>query len=218
MSRRLPPRAGQASQPAPPRPRARRTQAQRKADTRARLVAAASQVLAEAGVEGLSVDAVAAVAGRTSGAVYSHFGSKQGLLLALLDGWRQSLLGIVADAIEHSEDLGSRLRAVAAEVVVHPNDDTKRMLALERELWRLAAGHGEMAAALRERAAEGHARMTSGLAAWMAEGRIATVADPATLAVALQALVVGLEARQRQQGDLDVEQVAAALAALLAGG
>ena len=64
-------------------------QQDRKADTRARLVAAAAECFAERGVDAVSVDAVADAAGRTSGAVYAHFGSKQGLVLAVLDQWRQ---------------------------------------------------------------------------------------------------------------------------------
>jgi len=62
-----------------------RTQEERKAETRSRLLAAAAELFADHGVDAVSVDAVAEAAGRTSGAVYAHFGSKQGLLLALLD-------------------------------------------------------------------------------------------------------------------------------------
>ena len=67
-----------------------RTQQERKAETRARLLAAAADLFADQGIDAVSVDAVAEAAGRTSGAVYAHFGSKQGLLLALLDSWKDS--------------------------------------------------------------------------------------------------------------------------------
>jgi AcrR family transcriptional regulator len=63
----------------------RRTQAERRADTRARLLEAAREVFAERGYNGASLDAVSDQAGCTKGALYDHFGSKEGLLLALLD-------------------------------------------------------------------------------------------------------------------------------------
>ena len=197
------------------RGQARRTQEERKADTRGRLLDAAAALLAEVGVEGLSVDAVGAAAGRTSGSVYAHFGSKQGLLLALLDDWRHALLGAVTREFARSEDLADRLRSVAATVVVEPSEDTRRLLALERELWRLAPAQPAVAEALRARAAEAQAAMRRGFAAWADEGRIAAGQDPDTLATVFRALVDGLVTRQRHEGDLEVPAVAAALATVV---
>ena len=72
-----------------------RTQGERKAETRSRLLDAAAELFAAQGIDAVSVDAVAEAAGRTSGAVYAHFGSKHGLLLALLDAWKDSLLTVL---------------------------------------------------------------------------------------------------------------------------
>ncbi len=56
----------------------------RKVDrTRTDLLAAAARVFSAKGFEGASVDDVAADAGYTKGAVYSHFGSKRDLFLAV---------------------------------------------------------------------------------------------------------------------------------------
>jgi len=63
----------------------RRTQAERRAETRGRLLAAAYNAFAERGYLGASLDLVSERAGCTKGALYDHFGSKEGLLLALLD-------------------------------------------------------------------------------------------------------------------------------------
>lgn len=63
----------------------RRTQAERRADTWARLLAAAREAFAERGYQGASLDLVSERAGCTKGALYHHFKSKEGLLLALLD-------------------------------------------------------------------------------------------------------------------------------------
>jgi AcrR family transcriptional regulator len=68
----------------------------RKAQTRTSLLAAAARVYARRGFGGATLDEVAAEAGFTKGAVYSHFGSKENLLLALME---EHLASQVADQI-----------------------------------------------------------------------------------------------------------------------
>jgi len=63
----------------------RLTQAQRRAHTRARLLASARRTFARHGYHGTSLERVSENAGCTKGALYDHFGSKEGLFLALLD-------------------------------------------------------------------------------------------------------------------------------------
>jgi AcrR family transcriptional regulator len=65
-------------------PRGQFDRSERKAATRARLLEAAARVYARRGFAGATLDEVAAEAGFTKGAVYGHFGSKENLLLALL--------------------------------------------------------------------------------------------------------------------------------------
>lgn len=60
----------------------RRTRVEQRAQTRESLLVAAAELFAERGYATTSVDAIAERAGYTSGAVYDHFGSKQGLLVA----------------------------------------------------------------------------------------------------------------------------------------
>jgi AcrR family transcriptional regulator len=66
-------------------PRGQFDRSARKALTRERLLEAAARVYAQRGFGGATLDEVAAEAGLTKGAVYSHFGSKENLLLALLE-------------------------------------------------------------------------------------------------------------------------------------
>src|SRR3954453_14160031 len=68
-----------------------RTQAQRRADTRDRLLRPPAARFAAEGIERASVDAIADDADRTSGSVYAHFGSKEGLLTALVDSWKNEV-------------------------------------------------------------------------------------------------------------------------------
>lgn len=197
----------------------RLSQAERRAETRAALVAAAAELFADQGFDAVSVDAVSAAAGRTSGAVYDHFGSKQGLLLAVLDNWAQSLVSLLAAEFDHSSHLDDRLRAVAEKVIVHPSDRTRRLMRLEHELALRAARDPEVAAALRSRARDAHRRLARGFAQWIADGVIPATGSPDTLAVTVRALVLGMEMQARLDPDaFDVDGAAAVLGAALRPG
>lgn len=194
---------------------ARRTQQERKADTRSRLLDAAASLFAEHGIDAVSVDAVAEAAGRTSGAVYSHFGSKQGLLLAMLDEWKNSLMAVIAAEFEMATDILGRLRAVASSVIVEPSDETRQLMLLERELWLRAARDDDVAVVLGRRATEAHDHMTRGFASWAAAGLVPPTSDAALLAASFRAVVVGLEMQQRVEPVLDVDTATAALASVI---
>src|ERR1700752_35730 len=66
-------------------PRGEFDRSPRRARTRAKLLQAAARVYARRGFDGATIDEVAEEAGFTKGAVYDHFGSKENLLIALLD-------------------------------------------------------------------------------------------------------------------------------------
>ncbi len=78
-------------------PRGQFDRSARKAQTRARLLEAAAQVYARRGFAGATLEEVASEAGFTKGAVYAHFGSKENLLLALVE---EHLAGQVAEQLE----------------------------------------------------------------------------------------------------------------------
>lgn len=61
------------------------TRTRKRGRTRSDLLLAAARLVAERGYDATSVDDVASAAGYTKGAVYSHFGSKDGLFLAIFD-------------------------------------------------------------------------------------------------------------------------------------
>ncbi len=113
------------------------SQGDRRAETRARLLGAAAELLAERGVDGASVAAVAERAERTSGAVYDHFGSKDGLVFALLDGWVDDASVVIDAELVTTSTIDERLevlwRNVSAPVV-----GGGRWIALEHELWAYA--------------------------------------------------------------------------------
>ena len=67
------------------RARRRRSHAERTAETRAKLIEAVVDSIAEVGVQRATAQVIVARAGITWGAVQHHFGGKDGLLLAVLE-------------------------------------------------------------------------------------------------------------------------------------
>ena len=78
-------------------PRGKFDRSARKAQTRSWLLEAAARVYARCGFAGATLEEVASDAGFTKGAVYAHFGSKENLLLALVE---EHLAGQVAEQLE----------------------------------------------------------------------------------------------------------------------
>jgi AcrR family transcriptional regulator len=68
-----------------PRARAVPTRAERQQATRAALLRAATRSICEHGMDGASIDQIAAEAGYTKGAFYANFASKEELFLVILD-------------------------------------------------------------------------------------------------------------------------------------
>jgi AcrR family transcriptional regulator len=192
--------------------RTRQTQAERRAATRTRLLAAATALFAEHGIDGVSVDAVAAAAGRTSGAVYDHFGSKHGLLLALLDDWSGALVAVMAAQFEISADMTERLGAVWDNVCADPSEGVRRLFLLEHELWLRAARDTRLASALKQRTRASNERVARGIARWQNEGRLEESSSPDEISVLLKAMVLGLH--MQLQADPDSVDRSAAIAAL----
>ena len=103
--------------------RQRLTRAERSAQTRAELMASARQLFLRHGFHACSLELVAEEAGFTIGAVYSRFGSKADLFLAILDDHTDQLVAQVARVAGLDQPLGDRAELLAG----------RRMGLLERE-------------------------------------------------------------------------------------
>ena len=101
----------------------RLTRAERSAQTRAELMASARQLFLRRGFHAASLEQVAEEAGFTIGAVYSRFGSKADLFLAILDERIDQLVAEVAQVAALDQPLGEHAELLAG----------RRMALLERE-------------------------------------------------------------------------------------
>ncbi|MGH4035642.1 TetR/AcrR family transcriptional regulator [Actinomycetota bacterium Odt1-20B] len=157
-----------------PRP----TQAQRKSETRTRLIDAAAELFAKKGFHAVSAEALADAAGRTTGALYSHFGGKEGLLLALLDVWKERTAEQLAGELHQVADPGAHFAAMWRSVTQPAADDRgDSWLLLETELWLYGARDPLVGTPLARRYTEIRAQLGEGLADW-AEATGTTLPHP----------------------------------------
>jgi AcrR family transcriptional regulator len=136
-------------------PRARLTRAESKEQTRRRLLNAAGRVFRRRGYRGASVEAIAAEAGYTVGALYSNFEGKDDLLLALLEEEIGEITKRVVAAAAEPEDAIEKLRRGALEWMA-VLDEERESYVLLIEFWtlwvrdpELRPEHAERFAALR---------------------------------------------------------------------
>jgi AcrR family transcriptional regulator len=91
----------------------RRTREESKRATRESLLAAAAEVFAAKGFVGASLEEIADRAGFTKGAVYSNFGSKEELVLAVLDERLNDRLMNIVGLVDANAPADEQLRSAA---------------------------------------------------------------------------------------------------------
>lgn len=161
------------------------TQGERRAETRQRLLDAAAELFAARGIDGASVDAIAERAERTSGAVYDHFGGKEGLLFALLEGWVDDVAVVIGAEVATATTLEERLAAVWRNVS-RPTTGDGRWIALEHELWSYAARNKGAREHLARRYRAAWDGVDEAVREWTGDG-------PASVGPAVIGLLLGLE-------------------------
>nr|WP_166682331.1 TetR/AcrR family transcriptional regulator [Streptomyces sp. 846.5] len=143
-----------------------RSQEQRKSETRARLIDAAAELFARKGFHAVSAEAVGEAAGRTTGALYSHFGGKEGLLLALLEVWKERTAEELSMRLAGRADPAEHFGAMWGSIVRPVADRGDAWLLLELELWLNGARGGPGGDDLAQRYAATRAQLGEGLADW----------------------------------------------------
>jgi AcrR family transcriptional regulator len=130
--------------------RLRMTRAERSEQTRAELVEAARTVFLRRGFHGASLDEISAEAGYTTGAVYSRFGGKDELFLAVVDDHLERRTRLYADAAEDAGDFESAHREIMRAAIAVGREEP-RWTPLLMEFWTHAARDDELRAAVAER-------------------------------------------------------------------
>jgi AcrR family transcriptional regulator len=191
---------------------ARMTREERREQTREDLVAAAERLFVANGFHATTVDAIAADAGYTKGAVYSNFASKEDLFFAVYE--RR-----VDAAVQASERLLAELgtaagiEQAAAEGASRKGRDDG-WLAVFLEFWSHVLRHPE----LHERFARLHARIQAPfVAAVMRDGLVPAGAEvePDEVVVAAMAMDVGLALERLVRPDVVDTMLSPRMARLL---
>jgi AcrR family transcriptional regulator len=185
------------------------TQAERKDETRTRLLAAAATVFAERGIEGASVDAIAEEAGRTSGALYAHFGSKEGLLIELLESWRNEVSTAISVDLSQARTVDERLLALWHDFA-NAQGAARQWVQLEHELWRWVTRvqHDEMRTLVADRYRASRQAITAMLEEWARERLIPPPRPDA--GPAMIGLLIGLEMQHRLDPAAVTDEIALA--------
>lgn len=193
-----------------------RTQEERKADTRARLLAAAADLFAHKGFHAVSAEAVADAADRTTGALYSHFGNKEGLLLALLEDWLSQTADTLGAELAERPDPEAIARAMWSTVVTGSREGREDWALLEIELWLHGARDPQVGAPLAERYARIRTDLATALDLWAHAVDHRLPQPPEAVAGLLVALVLGGAVQQRiDRAAMDVEHLVAATFAIV---
>ena len=169
------------------------TREERKAQTRADLIAAADRLFTGNGFHATSLDAIADEAGYTKGAVYSNFASKEDALLRRLRAARRSAASPTMKRELAAAGGGGRgLDALALAAARRRGHDDDGWLAVFFEFW----AHVVRRPALRARFAEIHLRvqgpLVEALESHAREHGYVLPDDPRKLTVAVYAMQLGL--------------------------
>jgi|RhiMethySRZTD1v2_1073278.scaffolds.fasta_scaffold09415_2 AcrR family transcriptional regulator len=195
-----------------PRPRQARS-----VETRARLLRAAAEIIAEQGIERASVDAIAERAERTSGSLYGQFGSKDGLIVELLDASKDVVAEAMFADIEAATSLDERLAALWRNFA-SPPAAARDWVQFEHEMWVWAnrPGNAGARARLAERYRAEFATLATALDEWTEEGLIAPLDSAQAAATTVVGTLLGLEMIYRlDPAALDESSVVATLRGVL---
>jgi AcrR family transcriptional regulator len=194
----------------------RPTRAEQAARTRQRLLDAAAEAFGEAGFAATSLDAVAARAGVTKGAVYAHFTDKDHLVLTLLDELVETRLTALRAALSRGGPVPTQAGDAAAWFTGFVDGD-RRWALLFFEFWL----HAARDPGVRERYAAYRRGARSAVAGLLSERAAAAGAELPTPAPGLAAVALALTAGVALERLVDPDAVpedllAAVLARLLA--
>ena len=184
-----------------------RTQEDRRSETRRLLLEAAADLFARKGFHATSAEAVASAANRTTGALYDHFGGKEGLLVALVDLWVGQLIFDLDENAETASDIQGQFGELWRGLIRRDAESGDAWLLLEFELWLHAARDPEVGIAGAQRLALMRSGLEVGLVHWSAEFGFDLPAQPDELAIQVIALLLGAVFQHRLEPAVATQEV-----------
>ncbi|WKE65247.1 TetR/AcrR family transcriptional regulator [Gallaecimonas kandeliae] len=109
-----------------------------KAARRAAITQAASEVFAQKGFQGTSVDDIARAAGVSKGSLYGYFKNKEDIFYATFQAYQAELMGQCEAAMAAQETMGGRLNACLMVTVLSLQEHIV-LFPLTLELWAAAS-------------------------------------------------------------------------------
>ncbi|MFJ7628879.1 TetR/AcrR family transcriptional regulator [Streptomyces sp. NPDC097595] len=103
---------------------------QRGEATAAQVLDTALELYAAQGEAGLTLNAITSASGVSAGSIYHHFGSLQGVVLALAQSWLGRLLGEVVGALQQVTDARGGVRALTETYLrfIQEHPDAARLM------------------------------------------------------------------------------------------
>jgi AcrR family transcriptional regulator len=186
----------------------RRTQEQRRTETRTALLRAAAELVVESGVRALTLARVGERAGYSRGIITHHFGSKQALLDALAKASQSGFVPGVDDLPPGLERLVFLIEGYIREL---GRDGVAGRAFLS--LWAEAATASELSSIFRERDEGFRADLRDDVAAGIADGTIRADVDPYDVAVAVLGQLRGIGMQRLLEPDaVDTRRLSGAVA------
>jgi AcrR family transcriptional regulator len=106
-------------------------------ETRALLLKAAETIFVRDGYEGAELGEIAALAGRTKGAIYSHYKSKEDIFLALFEDRTKKIRSGIEKKVAKSTNQAENLEIMRQHCLNVTKDQTWSLLLLEFKLFAL---------------------------------------------------------------------------------
>jgi AcrR family transcriptional regulator len=106
-------------------------------ETRALLIAAAETIFARDGYEGAELGEIAALAGRTKGAIYAQFKSKEDIFLALIEDRMLIDRAQMREMLSRSIGIEANISALRSFYLSHAEDQAWNLLLLEFKLFAM---------------------------------------------------------------------------------
>jgi AcrR family transcriptional regulator len=164
-------------------------------ETRARLLRAAETIFVRDGYEGAELGEIAALAGRTKGAIYAQFKSKEDIFLALIEDHTQCYRAQMEKVLARSTSIEENIAAVRDFYLQRAADQAWSLLLLEFKLF--AMRHPESKKRLES--------FYSGILSEYDEKRIADILGPAAKGKNAISRVVAIQSLQPMISALAVE-------------